>query len=178
MPATCWRCSSYAGECSASRGTKKTTAAAIRSCSIAAAMRPTTASPKPCPAPSEPRQSSSSWRSCCKHTRSEHGDSGQGTEDRQVAQRGRICLLGTEYSVLSTPRGGKEAIVDLPNRFCRAALVIALACTAGCRSHAWLRRSGGDPPPIAFSALPSSVEAVAAVNANTQRVQSLQSQGA
>ena len=50
--------------------------------------------------------------------------------------------------------------------------------TPGCRSHSWLRRSGGDPPPIAFSALPSPTEAVAAVNANTQRVQSLQTQGA
>jgi hypothetical protein len=49
---------------------------------------------------------------------------------------------------------------------------------AGCRSHAWLRRTSGDPPPIAFSALPSPTEAVAAVNANTQRVQSLQTQGA
>jgi len=57
-----------------------------------------------------------------------------------------------------------------------AILVATLA--SGCRSHAWLRRNGGDPPPIAFSALPSPVEAVAAVNANTQRVQSLQSQGA
>jgi hypothetical protein len=33
-------------------------------------------------------------------------------------------------------------------------------------------------PPIAFSALPSPAEAVAAVNANTYRVQTLQSQGA
>src|SRR5205085_9317200 len=46
------------------------------------------------------------------------------------------------------------------------------------RAHAWLRRSGGDPPPIAFSALPSPTEAIAAVNANTHRVQSLQTQGA
>jgi hypothetical protein len=53
-----------------------------------------------------------------------------------------------------------------------------LAAATGCRSHSWLRRSGGDPPPIAFSALPSPMEAVAAVNANTQRVQSLQTQGA
>ena len=49
---------------------------------------------------------------------------------------------------------------------------------SGCRSHTWLRRSGGDPPPIAFSALPTPTEAVAAVNANTNRVQSLQTQGA
>jgi hypothetical protein len=48
----------------------------------------------------------------------------------------------------------------------------------GCRSHSWLRRSSGDPPPIAFTALPSPMEAVGAVNANTQRVQSLQTQGA
>ena len=53
-----------------------------------------------------------------------------------------------------------------------------LLSSAGCRSHAWLRRSGGDPPPIAFSALPTPTEAVAAVNANTHRVQSVQTQGA
>lgn len=56
-------------------------------------------------------------------------------------------------------------------------LMIMLAA-AGCRSTHWLRRGGGDPPPIAFSALPSPEEAVVAVNANTQRVQSLQTQGA
>src|SRR6476646_1481124 len=55
---------------------------------------------------------------------------------------------------------------------------LLVLAAGGCRSHAWLRRSGGDPPPIAFSALPSPTEAVAAVNANTQRVQSLQAQGA
>src|SRR5262245_32239063 len=56
-------------------------------------------------------------------------------------------------------------------------LTIVLAA-AGCRSTNWLRRGGGDPPPIAFAALPSPEEAVTAVNANTQRVQSLQTQGA
>src|SRR5262245_58150794 len=56
-------------------------------------------------------------------------------------------------------------------------LLIVLAA-AGCRSTQWLRRASGDPPPIAFSALPSPEEAVAAVNANTHRVQSLQTQGA
>jgi hypothetical protein len=53
-----------------------------------------------------------------------------------------------------------------------------LLASLGCRSHSWLRRSGGDPPPIAFTALPSPMEAVGAVNANTQRVQTLQTQGA
>ncbi len=55
---------------------------------------------------------------------------------------------------------------------------VVILSASGCRSHAWLRRSGGDPPPIAFSALPSPTEAVSAVNANTARVQSLQTQGA
>src|SRR5262245_64267718 len=55
---------------------------------------------------------------------------------------------------------------------------LVILISLGCRSHAWLRRAGGDPPPIAFSALPSPIEAVSAVNANTQRVQSLQTQGA
>src|SRR5207244_9956603 len=58
------------------------------------------------------------------------------------------------------------------------ALLAASLIASGCRSHSWLRRSTGDPPPIAFSALPSPTEAVGAVNANTQRVQSLQTQGA
>jgi hypothetical protein len=57
-------------------------------------------------------------------------------------------------------------------------LVAVLLLSTGCRSHAWLRRSGGDAPPIAFSALPSPAEAVGAVNANTNRVQTLQTQGA
>lgn len=62
---------------------------------------------------------------------------------------------------------------------CRALLLITLLLGgSGCRSHSWLRRTSGDPPPIAFSTLPSPAEAVAAVNANTNRVQVLQSQGA
>jgi hypothetical protein len=56
-------------------------------------------------------------------------------------------------------------------------LIAALISASGCRSPLWLRRSG-EPPPIAFSALPGPAEAVAAVNANTQRVQTLQTQGA
>jgi len=57
------------------------------------------------------------------------------------------------------------------------ALTILLAAV-GCRSTHWLRRGGSEPPPVAFSALPSPQEAVVAVNANTQRVQSLQTLGA
>jgi hypothetical protein len=52
------------------------------------------------------------------------------------------------------------------------------ASQSGCRWHQWFGRSAVEPPPIAFSALPGPAEAVAAVNANTQRVQSLQAQGA
>jgi hypothetical protein len=48
----------------------------------------------------------------------------------------------------------------------------------GCRTSAWLRPASHNPPPIAFAALPNPSEAVAAVNANTHRVQSLQTQGA
>ncbi len=57
-------------------------------------------------------------------------------------------------------------------------ILLAAVAPAGCRSTHWLRRGGGDPPPIAFAALPSPQEAVLAVNANTQRVQSLQTHGA
>jgi hypothetical protein len=56
--------------------------------------------------------------------------------------------------------------------------LLAVSVFPGCRSHSWLRRSTGDVPPVAFTALPSSTEVVGAVNANTQKVQSLQTQGA
>src|SRR5262245_44001544 len=81
-------------------------------------------------------------------------------------------------------RTSKNQRSEEPNMRTPRALVLwffgslVVLASPGCRSHAWLRRSGGDPPPIAFSALPSPIEAVSAVNANTQRVQSLQSQGA
>lgn len=58
------------------------------------------------------------------------------------------------------------------------AIVLSLCCSAGCRWHQWLRRSAVEPPPIAFSSLPSPIEALTAVNANTGRVQTLQAQGA
>jgi len=62
-----------------------------------------------------------------------------------------------------------------------ASLLVAIAAcsgVAGCRWNQWLLRGPAEPPPIAFSNLPNPLEAVTAVNANTQRVQSLQSQGA
>src|SRR5207247_5394457 len=74
-------------------------------------------------------------------------------------------------------RQGSQVNSQATQLACSFSLWCIVAAT-GCRSHSWLRRSGGDPPPIAFSALPSPTEAVAAVNANTQRVQSLQTQGA
>jgi hypothetical protein len=60
-------------------------------------------------------------------------------------------------------------------------LLLAAACVAtscGCRWNPFLRRHVTEPPPIAFVSLPSPEEAVAAINANTQRVRSLQTQGA
>lgn len=57
-------------------------------------------------------------------------------------------------------------------------LLVLMVMGTGCRTPSWLRRNGADVPPIAFAALPSPAEAVAAVNANTLRVQTLQSQGA
>src|SRR5437868_7030774 len=59
--------------------------------------------------------------------------------------------------------------------WCFGALILF---APGCHVSRWLRRDSGSPPPVAFAALPSPMEAVSAVNANTQRVQSLQSQGA
>lgn len=63
---------------------------------------------------------------------------------------------------------------------CLTLLLAAWCCSllAGCRWNHLFRRTLNDPPPIAFAVLPSSAEALAAINANTQRIQSLQTQGA
>ena len=57
-----------------------------------------------------------------------------------------------------------------------AALLISTA--GGCRWNEWFSRNRAEPPPVLFNALPSREEAVAAINANSARVQSLQSVGA
>jgi hypothetical protein len=58
-------------------------------------------------------------------------------------------------------------------------LLLLLASTAtGCRWNDWYRRNTSEPPPILFSALPTREEAVAAVNANSGRIQALQTRGA
>jgi hypothetical protein len=55
--------------------------------------------------------------------------------------------------------------------------VAALGAT-GCRWNEWFRRHSSEPPPIAFTSLPARDEAIAAINANSQRIQTLQTQGA
>ena len=53
--------------------------------------------------------------------------------------------------------------------------------TSGCRWNRMFLFGGGAqsaPPPIAFSTLPTRDEALAAINANAQRIKSLQTQGA
>jgi hypothetical protein len=57
-------------------------------------------------------------------------------------------------------------------------LAVSAMTSAGCRWNDWFRRNSSEPPPIAFASLPSRDEAFAAINANTQRIQSLQTQGA
>ncbi len=62
-----------------------------------------------------------------------------------------------------------------------AALVLAVLLVGpagGCRWNDWFRKNTGEPPPILFGALPTREEAVAAVNANSGRIQSLHTQGA
>lgn len=49
---------------------------------------------------------------------------------------------------------------------------------AGCRWNQWLRRTPSDAAPIVFSSTPSLEEVAGALNAQTSRVQSLQTQGA
>jgi len=65
-------------------------------------------------------------------------------------------------------------------KFALLALTALLALgTTGCRWNDWFRRnSPGAPPPIAFSTLPTRDEALAAINANAQRIQTLQAQNA
>ena len=57
-------------------------------------------------------------------------------------------------------------------------LLILLSTMSGCRWNEWFRRNQPEPPPILFNALPTRDEAVAAINANSARIQSLQTQGA
>src|SRR4030095_6283505 len=64
-------------------------------------------------------------------------------------------------------------------RLAAPALALLLVSTAGgCRWSEWFRRNQAEPPPILFNALPTREEAVAAINANSARIQSLQTQGA
>ena len=57
------------------------------------------------------------------------------------------------------------------------ALLLVSVCS-GCRWPHMFRRYASEPTPIAFAALPSRDEALAAINANGARIQSLQTQGA
>lgn len=56
--------------------------------------------------------------------------------------------------------------------------VVAAPCGSGCRWNDFFRRNSPAPPPIAFSDLPTRDEALAAINANAQRIKTLQTQGA
>jgi hypothetical protein len=66
------------------------------------------------------------------------------------------------------------------NKFALVTLAALAALSGtGCRWNEWFRRNApGPPPPIAFSTLPTRDEALAAINANSQRIQTLQTQGA
>ncbi|MEX2175412.1 MAG: hypothetical protein WD872_13705 [Pirellulaceae bacterium] len=62
---------------------------------------------------------------------------------------------------------------------CVGVLLVLMLCTAGgCRWNQWFQKNASEPPPVLFTALPSREEAVAAINANSGRIQSLQTQGA
>jgi len=74
---------------------------------------------------------------------------------------------------------GKDAALNQLSPHLTLGLLAALLMTSsGCRWNDWFRRNSNEPPPIAFSALPGRDEALAAINANTQRIQTLQTQGA
>lgn len=56
--------------------------------------------------------------------------------------------------------------------------MLLVGSAGGCRWNEWFRRHASEPPPIAFSGLPTREEALAAVNANSGRIQQLQTRGA
>src|SRR6476646_1079011 len=166
---TCWRYCLCGGASCESKATNKTTPAGQRYCSIPLGTRLNTASAKSCLRRNEWQPFSSNWRLCFKHT------------EKRLLQRKATGMF--QINELTQGRRGAKRMIPCTSAPLREIILvfaagIAVAGASGCRSHAWLRRSGGDPPPIAFSALPSPTEAVSAVNANTARVQSLQTQGA
>jgi hypothetical protein len=57
-------------------------------------------------------------------------------------------------------------------------VLVATTVSTGCHWNRWFRRPGSEPSPVLFTALPVKAEAVAALNANTQRIRTLQAQGA
>jgi hypothetical protein len=79
-----------------------------------------------------------------------------------------------------TTTNGKDAAVKPSKRQLALLLVAVIAAVSqsGCRWNEWFQRHTVTPTPIAFAALPTRDEALAAINANTQRVQSLQTQAA
>lgn len=62
-------------------------------------------------------------------------------------------------------------------------LAVALTCLSACPGCNWLRNfrvfqpHAANPPPVVFQATPTRDQVITAVNANTSRVQTLQSQG-
>ncbi|MDX1946822.1 MAG: hypothetical protein SFU86_15580 [Pirellulaceae bacterium] len=57
-------------------------------------------------------------------------------------------------------------------------LAVFLVAAGGCRWNQMFRRTLTEPTPVAFTTLPTRDEAVAALNANSGRIQALQTQGA
>ena len=57
-------------------------------------------------------------------------------------------------------------------------LGLLVTSSAGCHWNRWFRRNVSEPTPIAFTAMPTRDEVLHAVNANSSRITSLQTQGA
>ena len=57
-------------------------------------------------------------------------------------------------------------------------LLLILSTNSGCHWNRWFRRNVVEPSPVAFTAMPTREEIVQAVNANSGRITSLQTQGA
>src|SRR3954468_568032 len=169
MRDTSWRSSWCAGACCESKVTSTTRPGGQRCCFIAPATKRSIAWPRSCRRPNEQPPFSSSCQNYCRHM------------GKHRLQR-KATGMSQPNKLTQRRRGAKNkclgAFAPLREIFFVLLSTVVLTQISGCRSHGWLRRSGGDPPPIAFSALPSPTEAVSAVNANTARIQSLQTQGA
>ena len=153
------RCSSCAGACCASKGTSRTPPAATCSCCTAAATRANIAWPKSMPTP----ERAAAIQQQLAELLQDAADLTASERRQPLRDSGKDANLNSLHATLRSPAPG------------RARLRVG---ATGCRWNQWFRRSADRAAADRLYRAAQPDEAVAAVNANTQRVQSLQTQGA